>query len=129
MLKLCTAAILSVFVTTGAATAQSVTAAYPGSVIDALSTLGHSPELTTDNSGDPMINAQTDGLYYSVLFYGCEYNVNCKDIQVRATFTVDGSFDTGLLASYNKDWFIGKTYMSYDSNNNLIACVIGLTLI
>ncbi len=94
----------------GAASAQSISANYPESVVSALNAQGHAPELTVDSGGDPMINAVADGIYYSVLFYGCTNNTNCQDIQFRGTFTDTVLSDRDIVGQ-NRDWFIGKAFL------------------
>ena len=46
-------------------------------------------ELTTDSEGDPKISGEVYTVSYSILFYGCEDNKNCKEISF---FTGWGDF-------------------------------------
>jgi len=105
-------ALTAVFLCTASvATAQSISASNPNSVVAALSAQGHAPELTADNGGDPMINAEAGGIYYSVLFYGCTANTNCQDLQLRGTFS-EPVLTPEDIAAHNRDWFVGKVFLS-----------------
>lgn len=43
-------------------------------------------ELLADTDGDPMIDASRDGLDYSVFFYDCTDNENCRTLMFYARF-------------------------------------------
>lgn len=119
--------IFSLITMAQAATAQSVTAGFPDTIVSALDDLGHAPEMATDDYGDPMINAEVEGIYYSILFYGCDEGKNCKDIQFRATFTPDDKTTTReVLHDFSRDWFVGKTYFGSEDKAVIEHPVVGV---
>ncbi|MDA0962103.1 MAG: YbjN domain-containing protein [Proteobacteria bacterium] len=103
----------------GAVVAQSVTAAYPETVTRALEDLGYSAEIGIDSVGDPQVTSSINGLNYVILFYGCTDNTSCEDIQFRATFQTEGSVSRDILHDWNRDYFVGKAYLS-DSGSAVI---------
>ena len=58
---------------------EIVTAAEPDKILKIAKEFG-SAELTTDSRGDPKISGRVYTVPYSVLFYGCKENKNCKEI-------------------------------------------------
>lgn len=119
-------AILTLVTAAQGASAQSVSAGYPDSIMAALDGMGHAPEMVTDDYGDPMINAEVDGTFYSILFYGCEDGRNCQDIQFRASFTPDSTTTREILHDFARDWFVGKTYFGSDDSAIIEHPVVGV---
>ena len=97
-------AITLLALSSGAAMAQSVSAGFPDTVTQALKDLGHNAEATTDSYGDPMIEANYGDLKYAILFYGCEENKDCKDLQFRASFELDDGTTPDQVYGFNSDW-------------------------
>ena len=58
----------------GAAHADEVRSDDPSSLARVLQDMGYRAELTTDNSGDPMIKSSASGADVAILFYGCKSN-------------------------------------------------------
>jgi Putative bacterial sensory transduction regulator len=48
-----------------------------------------SSQLTKDDGGDPLIKNRTDGLGWSVYFYGCTDGKTCTSIQFSSAFTMN----------------------------------------
>jgi len=88
-------------------------------MVKALSDQGASDlEETTDDQGDPMVNAEYDGLSFAVLFYNCEGS-GCEWGQFRASFErSDLSHDAKLkiINEWNLDWVFGKAYVNEDGD-------------
>lgn len=110
----------------GTVAAQSVTAAYPETITRALEDLGHSAEIDVDNVGDPQVTSSINGLNYVILFYGCTDNVDCLDIQFRATFQTEGTVSDGMLHDWNRDYFIGKAYLNDSGSAVIEHAVVGV---
>ena len=58
-----------------------------------------------------MIEANYGDLKYAILFYGCEENKDCKDLQFRASFELDDGTTPDQVYGFNSDWMVGKTYV------------------
>ena len=94
---------------------EIVTAGDPDIILAIAQKLG-TAELTTDRDGDPKISGKLKGTAYSLLFYGCKENKNCKDI----LFITYWSGYTCSLESVTKwSWERGKfAKATLDSDND-----------
>ena len=85
MLKhLVPAALLATFAAS-ASVAQAVSADDPFSVMRAVQAYGHEASIGTDSYGDPKVDATVEGINYTILFYRCDNNTDCEDLQFRAS--------------------------------------------
>jgi hypothetical protein len=75
------------------ASAQTVTAADPPSVVQALRSGGYGATLTQDAGGDPMIDLQLGTWKATLVFYEClaATHDQCQSVQFRATFDAEGA--------------------------------------
>lgn len=80
--------LAAALLTPTAASAATVSAADPESVVKALKAGGNAAELVTDDFGDPQINAEIGGWKAIVLFYDCDPagHDKCRSLQFRASF-------------------------------------------
>jgi len=72
------------------AAAQTVQATRPETIMKALQDAGYRATLSKDNGGDPLIKSGAAGVDFSVLFYNCTENKDCKTIQFYAGFVKKG---------------------------------------
>ena len=114
---------LALMLTGTAAAAQSVSAAFPETLVTALQDLGYRAVLETDSVGDPQVSSSINGLNYIILFYGCTDNAGCRDLQFRASFETEGSVTRDQLHDWNRDYLVGKAYIS-EANNTVIEHAI-----
>lgn len=89
----------------GAAQAEAVSATNPQSVATAMQNAGYKATLTKDNTGDPLINSSSGGSNFSVFFFGCTKNVDCRTIQFFAGYT-----DRKPTLSQMNDWNSKKRF-------------------
>lgn len=84
--------------------AEGVSASDPYSIVRALKDQGHVARLLEAEDGSPRIDAEVDGLYYSVYFFSCDatYRV-CHDL------LFDGVFDVVVpaTAEFANAWNVG----------------------
>lgn len=111
--------------TTGAA-AQAVSAAYPESIASALRNAGYKAELTTDSTGDPMINSAASGWNYRIVFYGCENNRACQDLVFTTAFDMDDGMETTSVNSWNRNKLVGRVYVDDERDPFIDHLVIGV---
>ncbi len=88
-----------------AAQAQSVSATSPQSVVTAMQNAGYKATLSKDNTGDPLINSSSGGSNFSVFFFGCTKNTDCRTIQFFAGYT-----DRKVTLSMMNDWNSKKRF-------------------
>jgi hypothetical protein len=65
-----------------------VTASNPAGIVVAMLNAGHSPELTTDRVGDPMIISKGPGANLVVYFFGCNATTHdkCQSIRLQVGY-------------------------------------------
>jgi hypothetical protein len=107
-----------------------VCASNPDTIMRAMDKAGLKPKLSTDNSGDPMIESDEASYHFDVYFYGCERHKNCDSLRFEVAFRKEpdntlelaNKWNAGkrfLQASVKPD---GKLVVSYD-----VATIGGLT--
>jgi hypothetical protein len=99
------AAALALLFATAPAGAQMVTATNPQTIVNALQAAGYQAKLTKDNEGDPLINSTSGGSNFSIFFFGCTKNVDCRTIQFFAGYT-----DRKPTLSMMNDWNSKKRF-------------------
>ncbi|MCG5513194.1 YbjN domain-containing protein [Ectothiorhodospira shaposhnikovii] len=70
-----------------------------------------SATLTTDSVGDPMIRGRIDGTGYTIMFYGCSQNLNCKNIQFTSAWQTNGQYTLEDMNQWNRVARFGKAYL------------------
>lgn len=67
---------------------EAVSASKPAGLAATLRKMGFSPELTTDQVGDPLIISRANGGVFSVIFFGCNEATHdaCQSIRMQVGF-------------------------------------------
>ena len=125
MLKIITPAALAFALVSSAASAQSVSANDPWSVLQAVKAYGHEASLSTDSYGDPKVEATEEGITYTILFYRCSDNANCEDLQFRASYEAP-EIGTATMNTFNLEEAIGKAYVTDNDSAIVEHYVIGV---
>lgn len=94
----------------GIAEGKAVSAKDPSSVAKALKEGGYPAELGKDDAGDPMIGTRADGTDFTVHFYGCEANRNCKRVQFMFSETEPRNASLERLNDWNAENYFGRAY-------------------
>jgi len=116
MLRHATAALIALGAALPAA-AQSVSAHYPQSIVDALRDSGYKAVLRSDDVGDPKIDSAASGVSYSIWFYGCDdANARCTDVQFVAGFDLAAPFDPAPINDWNRSNNIGTAYLDEEGD-------------
>ena len=68
------------------ASAQTVRAQSPQSLVDALQNAGYAAKLGTDRVGDPMITSGVAGTTFQIFFYNCTDHRNCATVQFHSAY-------------------------------------------
>jgi hypothetical protein len=107
------------------ALSQSLSATEPTSIVDALQDAGYRATLTTDSGGDPKIKSSTDGTNFSIYFYGCRDNQNCRDLQFVVAFDTTDSRSASLMNAWNSEKVAGTAYIDDEGDPYLTMTAIG----
>lgn len=116
----------AMLVSATAASAQSVSAAYPDSIAAALLKQGYKAEVTTDNTGDPMIRSAASGWNFRIVFYGCEDNRACQDVMFTAGFDMSDGMALPSVNSWNQNKLVGRVYLDDEDDPHIVHFVAGL---
>ena len=108
-------AILAAAGTSAIAQNQIIDATNPQAIFEAARGFG-SAELEKDSDGDPKITGRMDGVRYSVYFYGCKNNQQCKTIQFSASWSAPGKVSVERINQWNRDKRFGKAYLDKDND-------------
>ncbi len=103
----------------GSAAAQSVDAANPKSVADALLKLGYRAKLETDSEGDPVVRSAIEGIDYSVFFYGCNGGKLCKYVVFTASFDLRDGMTLEAINEWNRAKIIGQAHLDDEMDPHL----------
>lgn len=101
---LATAIALGVSQSAAAADCQDghICAGNPEGVLTAMKSLGVEAELVKDGAGDPQIDVTSAGYDYTILFYECVENIDCKSLTFITVFNDDGNNTATLANQWNK---------------------------
>jgi len=89
--------------------AQSLlSAANPEQLAEAIRDFGFQARLETDGTGDPLISSSASGGEFSIEFYGCTRNRDCKTLRFSAGYDLE---DGTTLAKVN-EWNVDKRFAS-----------------
>lgn len=95
-----------------AAQAQMVTSQSPASVAAAMQSAGFRAEVTTDDTGDPMIRSSSGGSAFAVFFYGCTKNTACTTVQFFAGYSEPGNASLSRLNEWNTTARFARAYLT-----------------
>jgi hypothetical protein len=109
-----------------AASAQSdlVDATNPTRLADVIRGLGYRAQLQTDSGGDPMIESSVSGTSFSLFFYGCTANADCKSVDFATSYDATDSTTLDAINEWNAGELFGKAYLDTEDNSlRLVAHV------
>ncbi len=104
-MKLRYLAALGALALSGAAQADAINATSPQSIVTAMQNAGYKATLGKDSTGDPLISSSSGGSNFSVFFFGCTRNSDCRTIQFFAGYT-----DRKPSLSQMNDWNSKKRF-------------------
>lgn len=110
----------------GWASAQTVDASRPNSIVDMLRGLGHAPQIETDAYGDPVVRANVHGVAYSIYFYGCTGGQDCLDLLFSVGFDRAEPLSLNSANSWNSEKLIGQVWIDEEGDPFLDLVVPGV---
>lgn len=115
---------LGAFSISSGAHAQNVSATSPQGVVAALQNAGYKATLSKDSTGDPLISSSSGGSNFSVFFFGCTKNVDCRTIQFFAGYS-DRKPTLSMMNDWNSKKRFARAYVA-DSGNARIEMDLDL---
>lgn len=107
--------------------ANTIDAARPDSIVNALQELGFQAKLETDSQGDPLIRSRMEGIRTSIYFYGCTDNKDCQDLLFSTGFNLTDGTTASRMNEWNETKLVGKAYIDDESDPWLEFYVGGVT--
>jgi hypothetical protein len=120
MLRRIPAVMLLGMLSTSAAMAQSgelIDGSRPQVLLNMARSYG-TAELTKDSDGDPLIKGRMDGSNYFILFYGCNKNERCNQIEFRHVLDSSHRVDFDAITDWHRKFRYGKVYI--DNSDDVI---------
>ena len=99
------------------AVGQTVTSRDPQSVVRALQESGYRAELKTEDDGSAYILSSSGGAKFSVIFYDCEKQKDCKTLQFYAGWS--DKVTPAQMNEWNRDHRFGRGYIDEDGDANV----------
>lgn len=99
----------------------------PANVMAAVQKAGFRAELSEDDTGDPMVKSSANGATFVVLFYGCEENKNCTDLQFYAGYELEegDTADPSITNAFNQEFRFTRAYVDAEGDAVIEMDVIG----
>lgn len=107
---------IATFAISATAQAQMVRPQDPKSLVSALQDAGYKAELTADSSGDPMIKSAAGGSNFTIFFYGCTDNKDCRTVQFYSGYSEPDNASLRAMNDWNRDNRFGRAYMADDGS-------------
>jgi hypothetical protein len=105
--------ILGVLTSSHAVSAQDmVDATNPEKLVRVLQSAGYRAQLDVDSVGDPLIKGSLSRSNYSIFFYGCTNNKDCRDVIFTTAYRV--SVSLSLMNEWNKQKRYTRAYQDND---------------
>ena len=101
----------AMMITAATITSAEVTADNAGAVMKAMQDFGWVATMGADSDGDPKISSQVSDTKFSVYFYGCDNNVNCRSIMIKAGYDLNSGMSALKINEWNREKRFAKAYI------------------
>ena len=98
------------------ASAQTVRAQDPQSLVKALQGAGYQATLGTDKVGDPMITSGVSGTTFQIFFYNCTDHKDCATVQFHSGYDLNNPVSLERLNEWNRGQRFGRAYLDKDND-------------
>jgi hypothetical protein len=110
---------LSFLPTLALAQATSPSTADPETIRGLIAGYGHKARITTEPGGDPIIDARSGDIKYTVYFMNCQEGRDCYDLQLQSSFDVDQPLTPEWANEWNKAWAFGRAWVDENGDPSL----------
>lgn len=107
---------VATFAISATASAQMVRPQDPKTLVGAMQDAGYKAELTADSAGDPMIRSSSGGSNFTIFFYGCTDNKDCRTVQFYAGWSDPDNASLRAMNDWNRDNRFGRAYLADDGS-------------
>jgi hypothetical protein len=116
MLLVRSAALFALVSAAASADAQLVRAQDPQSVVKAMQAHGYVAELTSDQTGDPMIRSAASGTNFQVLFYNCTNHRECATVQFHVGYDLKTAPSLESINEWNRGQRFGSAHLDKEND-------------
>lgn len=120
-------ALLSVLLMPSFALGQNISSSDARSIAYAMQDLGYRAVIGMDSMGDRKITSSSNGVNFSVFFYGCRDNAKCRDIQFSAGFDLDDPLTALKMNQWNHEKVAGTASIDDEGDPWIRMLVPGTT--
>lgn len=114
-------------ITTATIAAAEITADNAGAVMKAMQNFGLVATMGADSDGDPKISSRVSDTKFSVYFYGCDNNVNCSSIMIKAGYDLNSGMSALKINEWNREKRFAKAYID-DEGDPILEMDVNLDL-
>lgn len=114
-------------ITTATIAAADITADNAGAVMKAMQNFGLVATMGADSDGDPKISSRVSDTKFSVYFYGCDNNVNCSSIMIKAGYDLNSGMSALKINEWNREKRFAKAYID-DEGDPILEMDVNLDL-
>jgi len=100
----------------GAASAATVQATEPQSLVTALQAGGYMAQLGTTKSGDPMITSAAGGTKFQILFMNCTDHKACSTVEFYSGYHLDKPNSVDHINAFNQDKRFVRAYVDKEND-------------
>lgn len=105
--------------------AQTVDARDANALAEIIRSEGYRAAIDADSAGDPMINSAVSGTDFSIFFFGCENNADCKWLVFRVGYDMSDGSTLQAMNDWNKDKLFGRAYLD-DENDPWLEMAVNV---
>ncbi len=95
---------------------ELVRADEPAALVALLQEEGYRAKLTVDSEGDPKIEGRVGQFNFRALFYGCESDKGCHELQLDTGFDMPDGLSFEKANEWNQSKRYGKVYLDDDQD-------------
>lgn len=88
----------------------------PQSLVKAMQANGYTAQLTTDQTGDPMIRSGAGGTNFQVFFYNCTNHRDCATVQFHSGYHLSASPSLESINEWNRSQRFGSAYLDKEND-------------
>jgi putative sensory transduction regulator len=112
-----TLSLVAALALTAPAGAQTiVTAEDPDRLVAIIQALGFQARLEEDSIGDPLIRSSSNGVDFSIQFYGCTKNKRCRSLHFTAGYDLEDGASNEAIEEWNQQKRFASAYLDNEND-------------
>ena len=104
-------ALVFALATLAAPVLANVDGTNPAALVSVIQSEGYPATLSTDSTGDPMIESKMEGISYKIFFYGCEQGQSCSTIKFSTAFNMQDGMTLQAVNRWHQENRFGTVFL------------------